>query len=207
MAFGLSRQAMLNLIGDAMAIPGHKRSSLLGRFQHLQRLQLIKGINPGRGTAANYRPHQVLIVAVAFQMLQLGLSPERVVNVIQHNQDRLRLAMSLATDPGGNDIPVSMIWFDPAVLQKPDEAGEDWADATFHYGGAGSGPEAFSVFFVNGLVPRMAFINLTGILWSFVAVLQGIPYNYEKVPIDGDGHLFLLGLRDWYEKSQPDSLE
>lgn len=197
---------MLALAADAMGVPEDRRSALLGRFQHLQRLSLIEGINPGRGVAAEYGAHQVLIIMLAFQMLQLGLTPERAVNTIKQNQDRVRLAIGLAVN-GPDPINPAIVWFDPSVLSQSQGETEDPADATFHYGGAGSGPEMFEHLFVKGWEQRMAFISISGTLWSLVMALDMLEFTGLKPTIGERSEQFLSALRDWRASSTPDSLD
>jgi hypothetical protein len=203
----MPRAQVIALLADAMEVPEQRRSALLGRFQHLQRLALVEGINPGRGKAAEYRPHQILIIAIAFQMLQLGLTPERAVQVIKQDQDRVRLAMGLAVNETGTITP-ALLWFDPSILTRSQEGSgiDDLAEATFDYGGAGSGVDVFKWLFVEGWVQRMAFVSISGTLWHIVAALEGHFASAERPTLGGKSLLFLEGLKDWFENSTPDSL-
>lgn len=67
------------LLAEAMGIPEARRSAFLGRFQHFQRLGLITGVKPGRGRAAEYTMPMILQLAVAFELVELGRTPERIV--------------------------------------------------------------------------------------------------------------------------------
>ncbi|WIA54313.1 hypothetical protein N6H05_14700 [Sphingobium sp. WTD-1] len=194
---------MIDLLAESMEVPENRRSAMLGRFQHLQRLSLIDGINPGRGRAAEYRAHQVLVVAVAFEMLQLGLSPERVVQTIKANQDAIRLAIGLAVGKKG-EIQPSVIWFDPAIVNGAAD-GFDPAEATFDYGGEGSAVDRFKWFVSNSWVERMAVISISGTLWHIIAAAEGHSGS-SRPPIGPTSLAFLDALHDWYRGSAPDSL-
>lgn len=212
MSFGIARAPLLTLLADAMEIPAEGRSAFLGRFQHLQRLALVEGINPGRGKAAEYQAHQVLVIAIAFQMLQLGLTPERAVMVIKQNQDLVRLGISLAIATP-DTIEPALLWFDPALLtrtMKGRDGVHDLAEATFNYGGAGTGEEMFRHFFVDGYVQRTAFISISGVLWHLAMAFddyRDFPMSGVKRPQLGKNSLqFLVSLREWFDASTPDSL-
>tara|TARA_Y100000815_G_scaffold251807_1_gene255531 strand:+ start:496 stop:1104 length:609 start_codon:yes stop_codon:yes gene_type:complete len=193
---------MLELLADAMEMPDEKRSALLGRFQHLQRLKLVEGVNPGRGRAAEYNALQVLVFSVAFQMLQLGMTPERCVDVLRQHQDLLRLAISLAVQEPGTISP-ALLWFDPSILNRSAKAGEyDLAEATFNYGGAGTGREVFEIFFVEGMVQRMAFISVSGTLWHLVSAIEGGARTRGRPPIGEVSAMLLDDLSDWFEGSK-----
>ncbi|CAN5325427.1 hypothetical protein BH10PSE12_BH10PSE12_01790 [soil metagenome] len=199
---------MLELLADAMEVPIDRRSALLGRFQHLQRLSLIDGINPGRGTAAEYKANHVLVIAVAFQMLQLGMTPERAVHVLKQNQERVRMAIGLAVGKKALVSP-SMVWFDPAVLTRSGATGSsdeiDLADATFHYGGSGTGREMFKHSLIDGFAQRLAFISFSGTLWHIISAIDGQTPTARKPAIGPRAAIFLSSLREWFEQSTPDS--
>lgn len=194
---------MLDLLAEAMEVPEERRSALLGRFQHLQRLSLIEGINPGRGKAAEYRAHQVVVVGIAFQMLQLGLSPERVVQVVKANQDTIRLAIGLAVSQKGKISP-SIIWFDPSVVNGS-SLDYDAADLTFDYGGEGSAIERFAWLVAESWVQRTAIISVSGTLWHMVAAGEGHTGS-DKPPIGPVSMQFLDALNEWFVGSKPDSI-
>lgn len=207
-SFSVPRAQLLELVGNAMDVPVWRHSALLGRFQHLQRLSLIKGINPGRGKAAEYQAHQLLVILLAFQMLQLGLTPERAVGIIKQNQDRLRLAIGLAIT-GDQPINPAILWFDPSILKDSTGPEGDLAEATFNYGGEGTGREIFEHFFVKGMVQRMAFISVSGTLWHLVTALEWDDPDMDimRPVIKEKSAAFLESLRDWYQTSTPDSLD
>jgi hypothetical protein len=203
--FSIPRARMLDVLADAMEVPPERRSALLGRFQHLQRLALIDGINPGRGRAAEYKSHHLVVIALAFQMLQLGLTPERTVQVIKQNQDTVRLGIGLAVH-AKDTISPSMLWFDPAILTRSQDEIRDLADATFDYGGAGTGAEVFARLFVEGWVQRTSFISISGTLWHVVAVFEGWGQFSDKPRLGEQSRIFLGSLSKWFQGSKPDSL-
>lgn len=211
MSFSVPRAELLDLVAKTLAVPDDRRSALLGRFQHLQRLSLIKGINPGRGSAAEYKAHQTVVILIAFKMLDLGLDPARTVPVIQNNQDFVRQAIGLAVT-GDDPISPSNLWFDPSVVTRSADNGRgqvhDLADATFNYGGEGTAREMFEHFFVKGSVQGMSFISVSGILWHLVTAIDWDDAEMEgfKPVIKEKSGRFLASLRDWYAASTPGSL-
>lgn len=197
---------MLDLVALTIGVPFAKRSALLGRFQHLQRLKLIEGINPGRGKAAEYGAHQIVVILIAFQMLQLGLTPERTVSVIQDNAERIRKAIGLAVTYKDGEIGTSMIWFDPAVLSPAVEGLGDPAASTFDFADASKGLDALMNFFILGEAQRAAFIGLSGTLRNVVGMLDDDYEQSGRTKIGEKGGAFMASLRTWYESSEPESL-
>lgn len=213
MEFGIGRSALLKVLADAMMVDAKGASAFLGQFQHLQRLRLVQGINPGRGKQAQYRANQVLVIAIAMQLLQLGLTPERAVRIIQDNQDRVRLCIMLAVQ-SPEALQPAFLYFDPAMLTElGDRSGEsDFAEQTFHYAGQGALREMIEGFLVEGDVPRMAIINVKGTIVAIKDAMWELDF-----PAGGDGAgqpdegrtaiSFHRDLHEWVKQSTPDSLE
>lgn len=213
MEFGIGRATLLKVLADAMMVDAKGAGAFLGRFQHLQRLRLVQGINPGRGKQAEYRANQVLVIAIAMQLLQLGLSPERAVWIIQQNQDRVRLAISLAVS-APDKLSAAFLYFDPALLTElGDRSGEyDRAEQTFHYAGEGTLREMIDDFLVKGDVPRMAIVNVRGTIVSIKDALWELDFPAGALsavqPDEGNSAIsFQRSLFAWVQASTADSLE
>lgn len=190
-----------------MDVPQGRRPAFLGRFQHLQRLSLMEGINPGRGKQAEYQAHQLVVIATAFQMLQLGLSPERTVTLIKQNQEKIRLAIRVAIEEPGNISP-SLLWFDPAAISPSIDGTEveDIAYATFTQGDGDEAIEIFKKYFIYGGVTRASFISVSGTIWSLLRIIEGGTCSADEPPITDRTHMFLIALKDWYNSSGAESL-
>lgn len=205
MSFSIARGPMLALLADAMDIRPEGRSAFLGRFQHLQRLKLVEGINPGRGTAAEYKANHLMVIAITMQLLQLGLTPERAVRVIKNNQDRVRLAISLAV-PAGRIEP-SFLWFDAALLTQTTGLGHDVADATFDYGGIGVFKDRMEWFSEVSYLQRLSLVSISGTIWHLIQAMDPQESFRDQRPTVGpNGQVFINALGDWYSNSKPDSL-
>ena len=205
--FSVPRSQLLNLLAESMLVPHDRRSAFLGRFQHLQRLSLIEGINPGRGKQAEYQAHQVLVIAIAFQMLQLGLSPERAVKIIKKNQEQIRLAIRVAIENQG-EISPSLLWFDPGIISPAIEGYDvdDLAHATFTQGDGEDAMEIFKQYFVKGGVTRLSFISVSNTLGSLLRAIEGVTQvDVDARPTERTRE-FLVALKDWYNSSDTDSL-
>lgn len=66
-----------------------KRIALKGRLKHFQRLGWPLGTNLGKGARVQYGLGQTLSLAIGMEMLQLGLTPEKV-------KDQMRLGTYVA---------------------------------------------------------------------------------------------------------------
>lgn len=76
-----------SLLSGMYGIGAERQTALRGRIQHLQKLGFPKGVNTGRGHKASYGPEQLLLLTLAFELAQLGLSPERSVGMLVEGQE------------------------------------------------------------------------------------------------------------------------
>lgn len=195
----MPRAAMLEMLADTLNVPESRRSAFLGRFQHLQRLKLVEGINPGRGKMATYQAHQIVVIAIAFQMIQLGLTPERAVAIMRANQDRVRQCIGYSVSRG---VKSMFLWFDAALLSSSEEL--DLAEATFDYGGAADTQQRFNDMFLEGHVQRMAFISVTNTIAALTQSARppGVDGGSSEMLIKA---MFVRSIADWFEQSNHDS--
>lgn len=68
------------------------------RLKQLQRLGWPRGVNNGRKTRVSYTAQQLLESAFIFELIELGLSPERAIGLVEFWWDSLRDAFLRARD-------------------------------------------------------------------------------------------------------------
>src|SRR5690242_1824745 len=71
-------------------VASHKRIAFAGRLKFLQRNGVPLRVKPGRGRAGAYSFAQLMQLAIAVELLQSGLSPQRAAQLVQQNWGRLR---------------------------------------------------------------------------------------------------------------------
>jgi hypothetical protein len=64
--------------------------AFMGRVKHLNRLGFPRGISAGRGTPIKYDADQLFQVLAAFELAQLGASPQRAVQLLEECWSRVR---------------------------------------------------------------------------------------------------------------------
>lgn len=186
-----------------------KRPAFRARLQHLQKLKFPAGLNTGRGRAAKYTVGHIYLIAVALELLQLGLSPERAKRVIEEDLYSVAMAGAMAARSGVPserrfDSP-SFLYCDPASLRELTTiyGGEDWTSQTFFYAGLGQVLENFKEWFVEG-VQRMAFFSVSALIYDLA--LYTLPQTKEQAR-------FYTGIEEWadpfihnvdYELDRPD---
>lgn len=170
-------------------IDATKRTAFQSRLKNFHRLNYPIGFSATKGKAATYTPLQIIDMALAVEMTQLGLPPERATWVLSRNRWPTLMAIKmaaaeLAMHPAGfdpekslPDDPFSMfLYFDPAALNPltlhlPARAMPDMDEAaySFFYGGIGIVRENIAAW-TSGFAPRISLINVTAmiglVVWS-----------------------------------------
>lgn len=78
-----------DFFAEVHKVAPEKRIALKGRLKHFQRLGWPLGTNLGKGARVQYGLGQTLSLAIGMEMLQLGLTPEKV-------RDQMRYAHYIA---------------------------------------------------------------------------------------------------------------
>lgn len=165
-----------------------KRTAFQSRLKNFHRLGYPIAFQATKGRAASYSPCQIAEMALAVEMTQLGLPPERVTLVLGFNLWPTLMAFQIAarylqeTPEGFNDPregktpPHSMfLYFDPAALNSltlhlpakilPDL---DEASNSFFYGGIGILREGLADW-TSGRSCRLSIINVTAMIDAIAA--------------------------------------
>ncbi len=167
----LSFAAVEGMLAQLHSISDDKRVAFQGRLKALLKSGLLPHVHQGRGRAASYTPFDTVRFALALELTQLGLTPERAVKVLLNNWYPAAMAVQMATHwlSGEGEDPTGMfLYFDPAALSDlmtvlPDRD-EDYASATFFYGGIGVVHEILDRWSRDVGVRRLALINVTTLL-------------------------------------------
>lgn len=80
-------------------IASDKRTQFQARLRNFQRLParpIPAGVKAGRGKTVFYSPGQVVEVALALELTQLGLLPERIEDVFRNNRFPIFMALTMA---------------------------------------------------------------------------------------------------------------
>lgn len=70
-------------------------AALVARFKYMQRMGFPEGVQPGRGVRAVYGLEQLLKVLLAFELLEAGATPTRVVRMVRTGWDALKPALAV----------------------------------------------------------------------------------------------------------------
>lgn len=169
-----------------------KRTAFQSRLKNFHRLRYPFGFSAVKGKAASYSPMQIIDMALALEMTQLGLPPERSIWILMANRWPTLMAVGMAADelakhPNGfdpekpqPDEPFSMfIYFDPAALSPltlhlPAKVLPDLDEAanSFFYGGIGVVRDEIANW-TSGYAPRISMINVT----AMIGLVTASPYD------------------------------
>lgn len=71
------------------AIASEKRTAFQARLKNFLRLGLLEDVKSGRGKAASFEAHHIVLLAVALELTQLGAGPESAIDMIRGSLGRL----------------------------------------------------------------------------------------------------------------------
>ncbi len=165
-----------------------KRTAFQSRLKNFHRLGYPLGFKAVKGKAATYTPLQTIEMALAVEMTQLGLPPERASWVLTCNRWPILMATEMvarelhrdpaafSSESGLSERALSMfLYFDPAALNPltlhlPAEVLPDLDEAanSFFYGGIGIVREGIAAW-TSGSSARISLINLTALAGNVVA--------------------------------------
>lgn len=173
--FSLTQPQVLELLAEMHRIDPSRPTAIRGRVQAFQRVGVPRGTQTGRGRPAHYGVEQLIELLVAFEMLQLGMTPERIALIIRDYRSSLQTAAALAAphvgfDPFYQDHDLdAFIAMDPSALTV--SAGEQAISVgDIEHIKVGLREEVVSRVFSG--VRRTAIINLTEAITKAGRVLQ-----------------------------------
>lgn len=107
-----------DFLAEIHRVAPEKKTALKGRLKHFQRLGWPAGTNKGKGARVNYGIGQTMCLAIGMEMLQLGLTPERVVDQLGQAGSSLAEGFSDALKEYGYDPDPIYYIFDPESLNS-----------------------------------------------------------------------------------------
>jgi hypothetical protein len=117
----LTHVQLEELLAELHGVPPVRAPALRARIKHLRRLGFPAGLNKGRGNAATYTIGNVLRLLVVFELLQLGITPERAIRLLRGRASVLVDAagacgrLFLTDEPRGLSDNL-ILYFDPHAL-------------------------------------------------------------------------------------------
>lgn len=169
--FPLSFGQVAETLSVAHLILPDRIPALRSRIKDFQRREFPPGLNTGKGRAANYTPDHLVLLGVAFQLLELGMTPDRICQLLRRTGEVILLEMrnNLARPIHRFSKHKTVIYFDPRGLS-------DLRDRDFEEGSPG-----ITIVTVDGLAmhlkknggdARLAVIDLMAMMSMLVIGLE-----------------------------------
>ena len=185
----LSYGEIEDFLAKIHSVTPDKRTALKGRLKHFQRLGWPAGTNQGKGARVRYNPGQTLSLAVALEMLQLGMTPERVVEHLGIYGSYLAMGfVDVLISDRPLEEPVFFV-FDPDALRLLRDQVEDAKRTGLRHliCRQSEMDDALSTTDIRNW-RRMALISLTAILQDYVEMIRkktagGDPFSDVSVAI------------------------
>lgn len=80
-----------SMLAARHGIVGERQVAFRGRLEHLRKLGCPTGVQTGKGKPAVFGWQQLIELAVALELIDLGITPDEAARVIKLHQDRLRI--------------------------------------------------------------------------------------------------------------------
>lgn len=167
----LSYGELEDFLAKIHCVAPDRRTALKGRLKHFQRLGWPPGTNKGKGARVRYDTGQILSLAVAMEMLELGMTPERVVEQLGLHGSDLALGF---IDVMASEHPLEeavFFIFDPDALRslRDQKDGEGRTGLKHLICSQSDLEEALTTTDLRGW-RRLALISMTAILRDYLGV-------------------------------------
>jgi hypothetical protein len=186
-------ESMLSHIHE---IDDTRRTAFQARLKNFHRLHYPLGFKSEKGKTSYYSPSDFFQMALALELTQLGLPPDRTVNVLVRGMFATCMAVRMAasslirapkgayTDADAPEQPLPVfVFFDPAALSTlmsgydyriaPDL---DAATNSYFYGGIDVVRDNISNW-TGGDTPRMCTVNITTLIDIITGRLSSIEFR------------------------------
>lgn len=90
---------IFEILSKKHQISKSKAISFRGRLQHFQRLGFPLGINTGRGKRVKYTWRELFLMGLALEYVEIGSTPERIVQEILKFEDMLLESLAKVASP------------------------------------------------------------------------------------------------------------
>lgn len=184
-----------DFLAEIHRVAPEKRIALRGRLKHFQRLGWPAGTNQGKGARVRYGVGQTLSLAMGFELLQLGLTPERVVSQFRLADNMLAGGfVNALREYGSNPDPIYYIFTPESLSALRGEEFNELSTASFMIS-----QSKLPNIMRHGSpfqTRRFAFVNLEALLSDYINHFidkgLGSPENL-KVPLE-----------NWHQKTVQD---
>lgn len=192
-------------------IVGRHRTKFQARLKNLHRIGWPIDFKSIKGKASTYNPGAVVDMALAMELTQLGMSPERVIHVLSANRWATLKAYELAAAalaghtykeihrarPNGGSLSM-FVYFDPAglssmsVVSEEDQAASDISADTFFYGELEKVIDNLANWTITEAT-RISLVNIT----ALIEETMWMPFPYDTPQGEAHRQEYLIWLRDW----------
>ncbi len=174
----LSTDGVVALLSTMHRIDPAKEVALRARLKHLQRLGFPSGVNTGRGRAARYGPREIIHLLAAFELLQLGMTPERAAEILELHGYIVVIAARMGSQrlvrPDASPKTDFLVCLDPIALSvlAISKSVEDPSSETVFYRDVGTFADDLEAGEIR--FRRQSIINMTEVISDAAWVLEEI---------------------------------
>lgn len=178
MPYGFAEiEAGLAIIHD---IASEKRTAFVGRLKYLQKQGFLPNANTGRGKAASYQAEDAMLLGLALQLCEFGLSPDKAVNVIKRSMGYIAEGVLQATVPNPYEARSRLLCFSPTSNLEELHASQE-SDYGLHFLFLDDWLEGMRIPDKDpAMLIRYGFFSFTGLLVFLPAMMRRRDFDHEK---------------------------
>lgn len=163
-----------------------KKVAFESRLRHLQRLGLTPAVKTGKGTRGSYGVRELLNLALALELIELGLHPERAVEIILSAEDKVRDGFGRSLQ--SKKVDAIFLGVDPRGLQDGKSKVEVLTESRLG--------EAFRADSEDP-VTRMSLISLSTLVEKIAGVLEAYRALFVSTVLADPLPQLRPAIRDW----------
>ena len=191
-AFSMGFAGVEALLAEVNSIQRDKRTAFQARLKNFLRLGLLPDVKEGRGKAASYETHQVLMLALAVEFTQLGFPPDATVAMIRRSL--MEIVGAIRSIPKREsdtaDWSPRIVYFDPAGLSPLMDESAVSQRRALSFAPVDKFKDDLRDMLAQGST-RLALINVTGLVVSLAEALE------RSSSHKGVSRFFAQALYDW----------
>lgn len=150
---------VVSVLAKLNRVPEKNMGAFRARLRNLQSKSFPPGTNTGKGRAATYTSENLLQMAVATELMQVGFRPDRIVKIVTSNWTEIRLGflMALTTDDALDRWTPPLLTNDYVLALAPEGLRElsDVGEREYDY------HESVEVFPFETIVTEMPLLDAT----------------------------------------------
>jgi hypothetical protein len=154
------------LLADLHEIASDKRMAFQGRLKNLLKIGMLQAARKGRGKAATYGAGDLVEMALALELIQIGLPPERAWQLLLENRQHMFASTQRSVEALRENGEVVFLFFAQTALGQLSNRPSDESNPPVEVGGAA---------YIQRVIKkrrRLSLLNVTELIMEIASRFQ-----------------------------------